>query len=175
MSGTTQQRKRVVLLGIDAAEHTLVQSMIERGKLPALRELLRQGVSGQLDSPADLYSGAVWPTFYSGQRPAWHGIYHNKLWQPERMCCIVPDAGTYSDATVLGTIRLPRHSQLRRRRSTGARPAADIRRRLLERLGYARYSSNAIVASATRTAAPSQVRRSSDASGKLRRPDLSLA
>ena len=96
MSGTTQQRKRVVLLGVDAAEHTLVQSMIERGKLPALRELLRQGVSGQLDSPADLYSGAVWPTFYSGQRPAWHGIYHNKLWQPERMCCIVPDAGTYT-------------------------------------------------------------------------------
>jgi predicted AlkP superfamily phosphohydrolase/phosphomutase len=96
MNSTAQQRKRVLLLGIDAAEHTLVQSMIARGKLPALGELLRQGVSGTLDSPADLYSGAVWPTFYSGQRPAWHGIYHNKLWQPARMCCIVPDEGTFA-------------------------------------------------------------------------------
>ena len=76
--------------------HTLVQSMIARGKLPDPRGAVRQGVSGALDSPADLYSGAVWPTFYSGQRPAWHGIYHNKLWHPARMCCIVPDEGTYA-------------------------------------------------------------------------------
>ncbi len=95
MSSAVQHRKRVVLIGIDAAEHTLVQSMIARGKLPGLGELLRQGAHGTLESPADLYSGAVWPTFYSGQRPAWHGIYHNKLWQPARMCCIVPDERTY--------------------------------------------------------------------------------
>ena len=95
MSGTIQHRKRVVLVGIDAAEHTLVQSMIARGKLPGLGALLREGAYGTLESPADLYSGAVWPTFYSGQRPAWHGIYHNKLWQPARMCCVVPDAGTF--------------------------------------------------------------------------------
>ena len=125
MNGAVQQRKRVVLLGIDAAEHTLVQSMISRGKLPALGELLRQGVYGPLDSPAHLYSGAVWPTFYSGQRPAWHGIYHNKLWQPARMCCIVPDAGTLRDAAVLGNLQLAGHSQLRRRRSAGARPTAE--------------------------------------------------
>ena len=92
----TRQGSRVVLIGIDAAESTLVQSMIARGKLPTLAALHRQGSSGQLASPADLYSGAVWPTFYSGQRPAWHGIYHNKLWQPRRMCCIVPDERTFS-------------------------------------------------------------------------------
>jgi predicted AlkP superfamily phosphohydrolase/phosphomutase len=95
MSGTARQRKRVVLLGIDAAEYTLVESMVARGRLPALGDLLRQGVCGRLNSPASLYSGAVWPTFYSGQHPAWHGIYHNKLWQPARMCCIVPDEKTY--------------------------------------------------------------------------------
>ena len=92
----TGQGTRVVLLGIDAAESSLVQSMIARGKLPTLAALYRQGSSGELASPADLYSGAVWPTFYSGQRPAWHGIYHNKLWRPRRTCCIVPDAQTFS-------------------------------------------------------------------------------
>jgi predicted AlkP superfamily phosphohydrolase/phosphomutase len=89
-------RLRVAMLGIDAAESSLVQSMIERGKLPTLAALHRQGSWGELASPADLYSGAVWPTFYSGQRPAWHGIYHNKLWQPRQMCCIVPDARSFS-------------------------------------------------------------------------------
>lgn len=90
------QGPRVALIGIDAAESTVVQSMIARGKLPNLAALHRQGSSGELASPADLYSGAVWPTFYSGQRPAWHGIYHNKLWQSRRMCCIVPDSRTFS-------------------------------------------------------------------------------
>ena len=90
------QGPRVALLGIDAAESSLVQSLIARGKLPNLAALHRQGSSGLLASPADLYSGAVWPTFYSGQRPAWHGVYHNKLWQSRRMCCIVPDARTFT-------------------------------------------------------------------------------
>ena len=114
----TGQGPRVALLGIDAAESTLVQSMIARGKLPTLAALHRQGSSGALASPADLYSGAVWPTFYSGQRPAWHGIYHNKLWQPRRMCCIVPDSRSVQRAAVLGSVRRSRHSQLCRRCAT---------------------------------------------------------
>ncbi|HWW19353.1 MAG TPA: alkaline phosphatase family protein, partial [Steroidobacteraceae bacterium] len=86
---------RLVMLGIDAAEHTLIDSLIARGRMRALARLRRTGTSGLLQSPADLYSGAVWPTFHTGQRPAWHGIYHNKLWQPHRMCCIVPDESSY--------------------------------------------------------------------------------
>jgi predicted AlkP superfamily phosphohydrolase/phosphomutase len=92
----TGEGPRVALLGIDAAESTLVHSMIARGKLPTLAALYREGSFGELASPADLYSGAVWPTFYTGLRPAWHGIYHNKLWQPRRMCCIVPDRRTFT-------------------------------------------------------------------------------
>jgi predicted AlkP superfamily phosphohydrolase/phosphomutase len=86
---------RVVMLGIDAAEHTLIDSLIARGRMPTLAGLRQRGSCGLLRSPADLYSGAVWPTFYSGQRVPWHGVYHNKLWQPGRMCCMVPDERTY--------------------------------------------------------------------------------
>ena len=86
---------RLVMLGIDAAEQALIDSLIARGRMPTLARLRQQGTSGLLQSPADLYSGAVWPTFYTGQRPAWHGVYHHKLWQPHRMCCIAPDESTY--------------------------------------------------------------------------------
>lgn len=91
----SRTRRRVLLIGVDAAEHRIVQSMIARGRLPTLARLVGEGTSGTLDSPSDLYSGAVWPTFYTGLRPAWHGVYHNRLWQPGRMCCVVPDERTY--------------------------------------------------------------------------------
>ena len=86
---------RLVMLGIDAAEHTVIDALIARGRMPNLARLRRAGRYGLLRSPSDLYSGAVWPTFYSGRRVPWHGIYHNKLWQPARMCCTVPDEQTY--------------------------------------------------------------------------------
>ena len=91
------QGRRIVLIGIDAAESMLVQGMIARGKLTTLAGLQWQGCWGELASPADLYSGAVWPTFWSGRRPAWHGIYHNKLWRPDRMCCIAPDPRVFTE------------------------------------------------------------------------------
>src|ERR1035438_7375308 len=83
--------RRVLMLGFDAAEYALIQSLIARGKLPVLARLMQRGCTGRLNSPASYYSGAVWPTFYTGQAPPWHGIYHNKLWRPSRMCCVVPD------------------------------------------------------------------------------------
>jgi predicted AlkP superfamily phosphohydrolase/phosphomutase len=79
------------MLGFDAAEYALIHSLIGRGKLPVLARLMQKGCTGRLNSPASYYSGAVWPTFYTGQAPPWHGIYHNKLWRPSRMCCVVPD------------------------------------------------------------------------------------
>ena len=86
---------RVLMVGIDAAEHGLIDALVERGRLPTLARLRRQGAYGLLQSPADRYSGAVWPTFYSGRPPAWHGVYHNKLWDPRRMCCVVPSAHAF--------------------------------------------------------------------------------
>ncbi|MGO9424423.1 MAG: alkaline phosphatase family protein [Steroidobacteraceae bacterium] len=86
---------RLVMLGIDAAEHTVIEALIARGRMPNLARLRQASRYGLLRSPSDLYSGAVWPTFYSGRRVPWHGIYHNKLWRPERMCCMEPDEHAY--------------------------------------------------------------------------------
>ena len=101
---------RVLMVGIDAAEPTLVDSLLRRGRLPTLARLRQQGRTGLLDSPARWYSGAVWPTFYTGQRVPWHGLYHNKLWHPSRMCCEVPDerrftARPFWEAPSMATLR----------------------------------------------------------------------
>ncbi len=81
----------VVMIGWDAADWRLVQALASAGELPALASLQRAGVHGPLRSVAETYAGGVWPTFYTGKGPEWHGIYHSKLWRRERMRCETVD------------------------------------------------------------------------------------
>lgn len=81
----------VYLIGIDAADWQIVQKLMADGHLPCLSKLLNQAAFGSLSSPADAYAGGVWPDFYTGSSVADHGIYHNKLWQQQRMRVEVPD------------------------------------------------------------------------------------
>ena len=88
MSGNS----RVLMLGLDAADYDVVQRLIRAGRLPNLAGLAARGVSARLRSPAGLYTGGVWPTFYSGQPVERHGVFHNKQWRPEAMRVEVPTA-----------------------------------------------------------------------------------
>jgi predicted AlkP superfamily phosphohydrolase/phosphomutase len=83
-------RTPILMIGLDAAEWTLIERFMDEGKLPALAKLRQRGCSGSLRSPALSYAGGVWPSFYTGQDAPWHGIFHNKLWRPDAMRCEVP-------------------------------------------------------------------------------------
>lgn len=83
-------RTPILMLGLDAAEWTLVQRLIDAGQAPALAGLRQRGCFGALRSPGASYAGGVWPCFYTGQDVPWHGIFHNKLWRPDAMRCEVP-------------------------------------------------------------------------------------
>jgi len=76
---------RVLAIGIDAAEPTLVRELIERNQLPTMRRLLEAGHWSRVESPAAIGSGAVWPTFITGTTPRQHGVYSEWLWRPEAM------------------------------------------------------------------------------------------
>lgn len=76
---------RVLMLGLDAADAGVIATLIRQGHLPNLRRLRDSGLFGPLESPAGMYAGGVWPTFYTGRSVASHGIYHNKLWRAEKM------------------------------------------------------------------------------------------
>lgn len=81
---------RILMLGLDAVDHDVLQRLIAAGRLPNLAALARSGAAGRLDSPAALYAGGVWPTFYTGRPVADHGVFHNKQWRPETMRVEVP-------------------------------------------------------------------------------------
>jgi len=81
----TSNGSRVLAIGIDAAEATFVRQLIEQNELPALKSLLEGGQWLRVQSPAPIGSGAVWPTFMTGEEPTVHGVYSEWSWRPETM------------------------------------------------------------------------------------------
>lgn len=76
---------RVLAIVIDAAEPRLVQQMIEHEELPVLKSLMSAGEWKKVLAPADIGSGAVWPTFITGTDPRVHGIHGEWRWHPSEM------------------------------------------------------------------------------------------
>ena len=65
---------RVLLVGIDGADWELIRPLAEAGDLPAFRQLLAEGATGDLRSLAGYNSPALWTTIATGRLPADHGI-----------------------------------------------------------------------------------------------------
>jgi predicted AlkP superfamily phosphohydrolase/phosphomutase len=75
----------VIAIAIDAAEGRLVRRLAAEGHLPAIARLAGDGRWGTVRSPAALGSGAVWPTFITGEGPDCHGVFGEWAWDPAAM------------------------------------------------------------------------------------------
>jgi predicted AlkP superfamily phosphohydrolase/phosphomutase len=73
----------VVLIGLDSVDLDYCEGRLDR--MPRLRDFLAGATVRRLDSPADVMSATVWPTFYTGTPPGEHGQYFPMQWDPERM------------------------------------------------------------------------------------------
>jgi len=60
---------KVLVIGLDAAESTLLERWIAEGKLPAMAALQGQGSAYRLGNSWDTLPTAVWPELTSGRRP----------------------------------------------------------------------------------------------------------
>ena len=74
---------KTVMLGLDAGDLHFIQA--HRTHLPVLRRFLEDGELCPLDTTSRLLTGSVWPTFYTGQLPGVHGIYHHLQWDQDQM------------------------------------------------------------------------------------------
>ena len=67
--------RKVVILGLDGAEWSLLQPMIDAGEMPHLASLAERGASGTLKSlEPPQKSPAIWTTIATGKSPDDHGI-----------------------------------------------------------------------------------------------------
>ncbi len=85
MHSDNPKPKKLLIIGLDAAEPGLVEKWTDEGHLPNLRKLREQSAYGRLKSSADWLAGSPWPTFYTGADPAEHGLYHAMQWRSELM------------------------------------------------------------------------------------------
>lgn len=81
---------RVLMIGLDAGEPSLIERWTADGSLPNLAKLKASGVYGRLASSAEWLVGSPWPSFYTSSTPADHGFYHYLLWHPDRMATARP-------------------------------------------------------------------------------------
>lgn len=72
--GEPPVRNPVMMIGIDGAEWSVIDSMIERGELPNFARFKKEGAYGHLINPGPQSSPIVWTTFATGHFPRRHGI-----------------------------------------------------------------------------------------------------
>jgi predicted AlkP superfamily phosphohydrolase/phosphomutase len=78
-------RRKVIAIGLDAAEPSLIEKWMDEGYLKNLASLRARGSYGRLNSSADWLVGSTWPTFYTSTLPGKHGFYHYLQWKGDQM------------------------------------------------------------------------------------------
>ena len=67
--------KKVIVIGIDGGTFDVILPMINRGELPTLASLIKEGVRGELQSTIPTNTGPAWVSMMTGVNPGKHGIF----------------------------------------------------------------------------------------------------
>lgn len=70
----TDDKNRVLILGLDGVSFDLLRPWLSEGHLPTLERLIRDGVKGDLESVVPPLSASAWTSFATGNNPGKHGI-----------------------------------------------------------------------------------------------------
>ncbi len=73
-AGARNMRKKVFVLGLDGATFDLIDPLIEKGDLPNLERVMREGVRADMNSTIPHHSAPAWTSFATGKGPGKHGI-----------------------------------------------------------------------------------------------------
>jgi len=67
--------QKLVIFGIDGGSWDLINTLIDENKMPNLKKMIENGVSGNLQSTIPPITGPAWASFATGKKPENHGIY----------------------------------------------------------------------------------------------------
>jgi len=71
----TERINRIIVIGLDGLEPTIVESMLDAGALRNLAELRRRGGYARLGTTWPAQTPTAWSTFATGTNPGGHGIF----------------------------------------------------------------------------------------------------
>ncbi len=73
---------RVLFIGVDAAEPSLLQAWTAAGFMPNLAALSQDSLQGAIANSPGIYTGSVWPSFHTSLLPGRHGRYFYRQLEP---------------------------------------------------------------------------------------------
>lgn len=88
-------QKKVVILGFDGTEHTLLDQWVAEGKLPNIAKLIDTGSYSTLATTTPAQSPVAWSSFATGTNPGKHDV----------MDFIVRDPKTYAPSIGMATVK----------------------------------------------------------------------
>ena len=68
-------KRKVLLLGWDAADWKVINPLMDNGEMPHLQQLIERGVMGNLMTLQPVLSPMLWNSIATGKRPDQHGIH----------------------------------------------------------------------------------------------------
>jgi len=77
-------RYRTLILGLDGATFDVIDPLLARGRMPALAELVENGVRARLRTTVPPVSAPAWVTFLTGKHPGKHGVFNFQNLDGER-------------------------------------------------------------------------------------------
>lgn len=69
------RNKKVIVLGLDGATWDIILPFVKKGKLPAFKYLIENGICGHLESTIPPSSPSAWTSIFTGATPGKHGIF----------------------------------------------------------------------------------------------------
>src|SRR2546423_11060640 len=67
-------KRRLLLIGLDGAERSIVSGLLDAGLMPQLHGIVERGCFGALAAPSPLVRAMLWTTVASGVRAPHHGV-----------------------------------------------------------------------------------------------------
>ncbi len=67
--------RKVLVFGMDGADWDIMQPLIDKGDMPTMARLQREGAWGKLASTIHPHSPTAWASFLTGSNPGMHGIF----------------------------------------------------------------------------------------------------
>ena len=69
-------RKRLLFVGLDAADADLIEQWSRQGALPNIARMKAQGASFRMRTTAEIFIVSAWPSIFTGTEPDQHGLHH---------------------------------------------------------------------------------------------------
>lgn len=76
----TQQRPRLLVVGLDSATFDALLPLAGQGRLPFLSTVLKGGAHGRLETISPPHRDAIWMTLATGKYPAAHGVTGTRIY-----------------------------------------------------------------------------------------------